>query len=204
VIVRAWDTSGAYGDQTLNITVNTSKPTVTVSTPTNNSTVSSPTKLKASATPSNGQKICGWWVYVDSIGVYSAGSVNSINTKLNMAPGAHQIVVRAWDTSGAYGDQTINVTVEQTAKKLSITVSSPTQGATVGSPINVQAIANRPKGEWMKKWWVYLDNVQVFSAGANPKINTNIKASSGNHKLKVEAEDTGGQTAQQILHVTVK
>jgi acid phosphatase len=204
VIVRAWDTSGAYGDQTLNITVNTSKPTVTDSTPTNNSTVSSPTKLKASATPSNGQKICGWWVYVDSIGVYSAGSVNSINTDLNMALGAHQIVVRAWDTSGAYGDQTINVTVEQTVKKLSITVSSPTQGATVGSPINVQAIANRPEGKWMKKWWVYLDNVQVFSAGANPKINTNIKASSGNHKLKVEAEDTGGQTAQQIVHVTVK
>ena len=200
VIVRAWDTSGAYGDQTLNITVNTSKPTVTVSTPTNNSTVSSPTKLKASATPSSGQKICGWWVYVDGMGVYSAGSVNSINTNLSMAPGVHQIVVRAWDTSGAYGDQTINVTVEQ----LTIAVSSPNPGAKIGSPINVQAIANRPKGEWMKRWWVYLDNVEVFTVDAEPKINTNIHASSGSHTLKIEAQDTGGQTAQQVVTVTVK
>ena len=200
VIVRAWDTSGAYGDQTLNITVNTSKPTVTVSTPTNNSTVSSPTKLKASATPSSGQKICGWWVYVDGMGVYSAGSVNSINTNLSMAPGVHQIVVRAWDTSGAYGDQTINVTVEQ----LTIAVSSPNPGAKIGSPINVQAIANRPKGEWMKTWWVYLDNVEVFTVDAEPKINTNIHASSGSHTLKIEAQDTGGQTAQQVVTVTVK
>jgi len=142
VIVRAWDTSGAYGDQTINITVNTSKPTVKVSTPTNNSTVLSPTNLKASATPSSGQKISGWWVYVDGIGVYNAGAVSSINTNLNMVVGKHTIVVRAWDTSGAYGDQTIYVTV----KTLMVIVSAPTQGETVSAQINVQANGKVPNG----------------------------------------------------------
>jgi len=200
VIVRAWDTSGAYGDQTLNITVTTNKPTVTVSTPTNNSTVWSPTNLKASATPSSGRKISGWWVYVDSIGVYNAGAVNGINTYLKMTPGSHQIVVRAWDTSGAYGDHTINVTVN----KLTVSVSSPTQGAKVDSPINVQATGKCVTGEWIKKWWVYLDHVQVYSAGAVDKIDTNIQASSGSHTPKVEAQDSGGDSAQQVLTVTVK
>ena len=199
VIIRAWDTSGAYGDQTLNITVTANKPTVTVSTPTNNSTVLSPTTLKASATPSSGQ-ICGWWVYVDGIGVYSAGAVNRISAYLKMTPGSHQIVVRAWDTSGAYGDQTINVTVT----KMTVTISSPTQGKSVGSPINVQATGKCMTGKWTKKWWVYLDNVQVYSAGAVAKIDTSISASSGSHTLKVEAQDSGGDTSQQILTVTVK
>lgn len=200
VIVRAWDTSGAYGDQTLNITVNTSKPTVTVSTPTNNSTVLCSTHLNASATPSSGQKISGWWVYVDGIGVYNAGAVNNIYASLTLSAGAHQIVVRAWDTSGAYGDQTINVTAE----KMTVTVSTPTQGETVGSPINVQATGKCVNGEWIKKWWVYLDNVQIYQAGGVGKIDTNISASSGNHTLKVKAQDSVGDTAQQVVNVTVK
>jgi len=200
VIVRAWDTSGAYGDETLNITVTTNKPRVTVSTPTNNSTVLSPTNLKASATPSSGQKISGWWVYVDGIGVYNAGAVNSISAYLKMTLGSHKIVVRAWDTSGAYGDHTINVTV----KKMTVAVSFPTQGETVGSPINVQATGKCVTGEWIKKWWVYLDNVQVYSAGAVGKIDANVSASSGSHTLKVEAQDSGGDTAQHVLTVTVK
>jgi YbbR domain-containing protein len=139
-------------------------------------------------------------VYVDSIGVYSAGAVNSINTNLNMVLGTHQIVVRAWDTSGTYGDQAINATVD----KLTVTVSSPSQGATVHSPINVQATGKHPNGEWMKKWWVYLDNVEVYNAGAVGKIDTNIEASSGSHTLKVKAQDSGGDTAQQTLTVTVR
>jgi hypothetical protein len=200
VIVRAWDTSGAYGDQTLHITVTTNKPTVTVSTPTDDSTVWSPTELKASATPSSGQKISGWWIYVDGIGVYNAGAVNSISTYLKMNPGSHQIVVRAWDTSGAYGDQTINVTVN----KLTVTVSSPTQGAKVDSPINVPEAGKCESGEWIKKGWVHLDHVQVYTAGAVGKIGTNIHASSGSHTVKVEAQDSGGDTAQQVLKVSVK
>jgi len=200
VIVRVWDTSGAFGDQTLSITVNTSKPSVTISTPANNSTVGSSTTLKASATPSSGQQINGWWVYVDSIGVYNAGSVKSIDTTLNLGPGTHKIVVRAWDTSGNYGDQTISVTVN----KLTVTISSPTQGSTVGSPMNVKASAKHANGQWIVKWWVYLDNVEVYHDGAVGHVNTNIQASSGSHTLKVQAQDSAGDTAQQTITVNVK
>jgi len=203
VVVRAWDTSGAYGDQTLNITVNTSRPSVNISTPSNNSTVSSPVNLKASATPSSGQKIGGWWVYVDSVGVYNAGDVASISTNLTMGPGIHTIVVRAWDTSGNYGDQTITVTVKPVST-IGVTISSPTNGSTVNSPMHVEASATHPSGQWIVKWWVYLDNSEVYHAGAVGHINTNIHAASGSHTLMVKAQDSGGNTAQQSLTVDVK
>ena len=68
--------------------------------------------LKASATPSSGQTIMGWWIYVDSKGSYHAGATNSVNANLTMTKGKHTVVVRAWDSSGNYGDHTITVTAQ--------------------------------------------------------------------------------------------
>jgi hypothetical protein len=67
--------------------------------------------LRASATPSSGQTVTGWWVYVDGKATYKGGATTSINTNLKMSTGAHKVVVRAWDTSGNYGDHTIAVTI---------------------------------------------------------------------------------------------
>jgi hypothetical protein len=49
---------------------------------------------------------------VDGNDVFSAGQVNSINTTLSMATGQHTIIIRAWDSTGAFGDQTLTVTVQ--------------------------------------------------------------------------------------------
>ncbi len=200
VMVRAWDTSGSYGDQTLNITVNTNKPSVTISTPSNKSTIGSPVNLKASASPSSGQTITGWWVYVDSVGVYNAGNVKSINTNLTMGPGTHTVIARGWDTSGNYGDQTITVTV---TSQTTVKVSTPTAGSNIGSPFNVKASATAASGSSIVGWWVYLDSVGVYNAGKANSINTNISASAGSHTLVVRAWDSSGAYADQTLVVTV-
>src|ERR1700751_5044450 len=91
VVGRAWDSSGNFGDQTLTLTVNAIKPSVNISTPLNNASVGSPVNLRASATPSSGQTIVGWWVYVDSKGSYDAGATNSINANLTMSSGTHKV-----------------------------------------------------------------------------------------------------------------
>ena len=202
VMARAWDTSGAYGDQTVNISVNTSKPSVSISTPSNNSNVGSPMNLQASATPSNGQKISGWWVYVDSVGKYNAGSVNSINTNLTLSPGWHKIVVRAWDNSDSYGDETISVNA--TTSKTTVTVSSPTPGSNVSSPISLRASASPSSGKTIVGWWVYLDSKGVYNTGAVNSISPNITASPGNHTLVVRAWDSSGGYGDQTVPVTVK
>jgi phosphatidylinositol-3-phosphatase len=112
IVVRAWDSSGAWGNWDFALTVAELQPMVKVSSPANPATVGSPVHVIASASPSPGHTITGWWIYVDGTGVYNAGAVNSINASVPMAVGNHSVVVRAWDSSGAYGSQTMTAEVE--------------------------------------------------------------------------------------------
>jgi hypothetical protein len=108
--VRAWDTSGAYGDQTLTVTVSR-KPAVVVSAPSPGASVASPIHIQSSATPSGAGVIRGWYIYVDGLAKYNTGAVASITANVPATPGQHTVMVRAWDSSGAFGDQTFSVQV---------------------------------------------------------------------------------------------
>jgi hypothetical protein len=82
---------------------------VAVTTPTNNQQLGTPFNLVANATSS--YQIVGWHVYVDGHDTYQAGQTNSINTNINASNGTHQIVTRAWDSTGAYGDVSQQITI---------------------------------------------------------------------------------------------
>lgn len=200
VKVRAWDSSGVYGDQTISISVSTSHPTVSVSTPANNASVGTPFNLQASAAAGAGKSISGWAIYLDGAAVFSAGSVNSINTNIAASAGTHTVIVRAWDTSGAYGDQTLTVTV---ANKPSVAVSTPTPGSNVPAPINIQASATASGGHWISGWRIYLDGVSKYSTGSVGSINTSIPASAGTHTVIVRAWDSSGAYGDQTFTVQV-
>ena len=201
IVVRAWDSSGAFGDQTITLTVAALRPTVAVSTPTNSAAVGSPVNIQASASPTPGQMISGWWVYVDGAATYSAGPTNTINANLAMALGTHMMVVRAWDTSGAHGSQTLTVTV---SSKPAVEVSAPATGSNVTSPIHIQASAIACSGRSITGWWVYLDSVGVYQAGAVGAINAYVTASAGTHTLLVRAWDSSGAYGDQTFSVQVK
>jgi hypothetical protein len=83
--------------------------TVKLASPVANSTVSAPIQLQAYA--SSSRPIVGWHAYLDSENLYTAGITGSITASLNATLGVHQLVVRAWDSSGAYGDQTVEISV---------------------------------------------------------------------------------------------
>jgi hypothetical protein len=200
IVVRAWDTSGAYGSQTFTLTVASLQPTVAVSTPTNAANVGSPVNLRASASPSAGQTIGGWWVYVDGVGTYQGGPVDVINTELSMKAGTHTVVVRAWDTSGAYSSQTLTLTV---SSKPAVSVSTPAVGSNVISPIKVQASATASTGHSITGWWIYLDGVGKYQAGAVGSINASISAGTGTHTLLVRSWDSSGAYGDQTLAVQV-
>src|ERR1044071_5678612 len=82
--------------------------TVNVSSPVNNYSGSSP--VHVAATASSDQKITGWVVYIDSQVAYQSGS-SSIDTQLNVGQGSHQLVVRAWDAWGRWGDKWETISV---------------------------------------------------------------------------------------------
>jgi hypothetical protein len=83
--------------------------TVRLSSPAANSTVNGSFSLQASASSSS--PIVGWHAYLDSNNVFTAGTTGSISGTINAGSGTHQLVVRAWDSTGAYGDQTISFSV---------------------------------------------------------------------------------------------
>jgi Bacterial Ig domain len=195
VIVRAWDSSGAFADQTLSLNV-AAGVTVSVSSPANNSTVGTSATVSASATSSN--TITGWHVYVDGVDSFSAGQVSSISAPLTLAVGAHTIVVRAWDSSGAFGDQTLSVTA---AKPVSVSVSAPANGATVGSPVTIAASA--ASSHVITGWHIYVDSVDSFSAGQTASINASLAMGVGTHTVIVRAWDSTGAYGDQTLTLHV-
>lgn len=101
--------------------------TVRLSSPAANSTVNGSFSLQASASSSS--PIVGWHAYLDSQNVFTAGTTGSISGTINAAAGTHQLVVRAWDSTGAYGDQTVRFTVGSGSG-----APAPTSGGSTGLP----------------------------------------------------------------------
>jgi hypothetical protein len=175
------------------------KPEVIVSSPANSSTMAAPVPIQASANPSPGHSIVGWWIYVDSVGVYKAGAVSSIQPNVGMHTGTHRVVVRAWDSSGNFGDQTLTLNVN--AIKPSVKISTPLNNASVGSPVNLRASATPSSGQTIVGWWVYVDRIGSYNVGATNSINANLKMSSGTHKVVVRAWDSSGSYGDHAITV---
>jgi hypothetical protein len=107
IVIRAWDSTGAYGSQAFK--VNVRPVAVNISNPLNAAQVAS--SINVSATATSSKPIAAWTVYVDSGVVHRQNYGNTLNANLQLTPGTHKVTVRSWDSTGAYGDQAINVMV---------------------------------------------------------------------------------------------
>jgi phosphatidylinositol-3-phosphatase len=201
VVVRAWDTSGGYGDQTLTVTASTATPTVAVSTPSNNVTAGTPVNLQAAASPTAGHSIQSWHVLVDGKSTLSAGASSKVNLQVPLTVGKHTLAVQAYDTSGTYGQQTLTVTA---SAKPAVTVSTPGFGSNVLSPVKIQASAAPSSGHTITGWWVYVDSVGKYNAGAVNSIGPSISTSQGVHTIIVRAWDSSGAYGDQTFTVDVR
>jgi hypothetical protein len=85
---------------------------VHVAAPLANATVTAPVHVQATASSSH--PITGWVVYLDNVSVYTS-SAASINANFAALKGTHQLVIRAWDSTGAYGSQALQATVSAAA-----------------------------------------------------------------------------------------
>jgi hypothetical protein len=117
VVVQAWDSSGAVFKFPESITVNSSAPPpppppsgsgVSVTAPANGSTVGAPLHVVASA--SAGNPITAMKIYLDNIDMFTVFA-NQLDTTVSASPGAHFLVVQAWDLTGAVYKQPLNITV---------------------------------------------------------------------------------------------
>ena len=116
VVVQAWNSGGSVFKTPLTITVGTSTAActpdatgVTVCTPTAGSTGASPVHVTAAAMSSLGP-ITAMRVYVDSVSMYLTNAA-SLDTSVSMSSGSHNMVVQAWDSSGAVYKNARSITV---------------------------------------------------------------------------------------------
>jgi hypothetical protein len=178
------------------------RPEVILSGPANDAIMASPVPIQATAYPSPRHSVSGWWIYVDGVGVYHAGAASSIHSNISMRTGAHLVVIRAWDSSGSYGDQTFTLTVN--AIKPSARVSRPSNNSTVGSAMNLQALATASSGQDITGWWVYVDSKPTYTCGATNSINANLKLSTGKLNVVVRAWDSSGNYGDKGITVTAR
>lgn len=81
-----------------------------------------------------------------------------------------------------------------------VTVSSPANGATVGSPVRV--VANATSGYPIVAMKVYVDNNIAYSTSAS-SIDTSIAMASGWRYVVVQAWDSTGAVQKQALNINV-
>jgi hypothetical protein len=91
----------------LHATILSATVTVTVTSPTGSSSTS-PVHFVATATSTAGS-ITGWVVYSDSNNMWQINST-SLNAWVILPFGSHTIIVRAWDSTGAYGSDQFSLT----------------------------------------------------------------------------------------------
>src|SRR6185369_11256558 len=167
---------------------------VNVCSPTSGSTVSSPVRFTAAAKST--LPITAMRIYIDNVSVYLT-SAASLDVSIAVSPGTHNVVVQAWNSSGAVlKSALITLTVTQgtpgacSAATVGVTVCSPTPGATVASPVHVTAAAKSAAGP-ITAMRIYVDNVSVYAVNA-AGIDTTLAVSSGTHSMVVQAWDSTG------------
>jgi len=105
---------------------------VTIASPASGTTATSPVHFVASATSTH--PITAMRIYVDNVSVYLV-SAAKLDTLVAMGPGAHNVVVQAWDSTGAFFKTPLALTVSGTSPTPTPTpIPTPTP---VASPLPV-------------------------------------------------------------------
>lgn len=88
---------------------------VTLWKPTDQGYASTNVQIRAYAAPDPGHTITGWIAYFNSKEGPTGGASQWFGATATESPGTYQVVVRAWETGGAFASQTVNITVEANA-----------------------------------------------------------------------------------------
>jgi len=173
---------------------------VTVSSPNNGGTVSSPVNYVASSTTSCSKGVASMGVYVDNQ-LQTVVNGNSMNANVTISTGNHKTVVQEWDRCGGSTYVAVDLTVDG-GNKSGVNVSTPSEGGTVGSPVNYVASATTSCSKGVASMGIYVNNVLTY-VGNGSSLNTNLSLGSGNYHTVVEEWDHCGGAAYTPIDISV-
>jgi hypothetical protein len=175
---------------------------VTVTSPSNGSTVQGPVPYAASATTSCNKG-------VSSMGIYTAPGVlayvvggSSINTSLNLNPGTYNTTVEEWDYCGGAATKAVTITVSSSGGS-GVTVTSPANNSSVGSPVNFTASATTSCPQGVSAMGIYTAPGQLAYTVNGSSMNYNLSLNAGTYNTVVEEWDRCGGAATKPVTITV-
>ena len=83
----------------------------------------------------------------------------------------------------------------------SVTICTPTNGATVTSPVNIVA-GTTDNASTVKYVQIYVDGVKQYQVSGN-QLNTSLPMSTGTHRVTVQAQDAAGTIFKSTINITV-
>ncbi len=176
---------------------------VTVSSPANGATVSASVHYVASATTSSCSK------GVASMGIYTAPGVLayvvdgvSLNTTLTLKAGKYDTVVQEWDKCGGASTSPVTITVSA-GSSTGVSVSSPANGSTVGSPVDFKATASTSCSKGVSSMGVYTAPSQLAYVVQGDSMNYNLALNPGKYNVVVQEWDGCGGASTTPLTITV-
>ena len=122
-----------------------------------------------------------------------------------LSPGPHRGVMIAADIDNRLQQTVFNFTVGSAScsapTSAGVHICAPASGATVTSPVQVQAMAKVTGTLSSTQLWV--DGVKKFSTASN-SLNTSVVVASGTHRFAVLAINATGQKWESVVNATVK
>ncbi|HYG98136.1 MAG TPA: PKD domain-containing protein [Terriglobales bacterium] len=170
---------------------------VTVTSPTDGGTFASPVRFIASAASPNA-RITGIALYIDYQRVALVNGA-ALDQSVAMSGGIHGITVQAWDATGAVFKKSLTVNV--TTTQGGVRVTSPQNGATVGSPVRFVASAGSPNAA-ITAMAIYVDSQRVALVNG-ASIDQAIALGTGSHYAVVQAWDATGAVFKTPLTINV-
>ena len=187
---------------------------VTVCSPIASSTMNSPVRFTAAAKST--LPITAMRIYIDNVSAYLA-SAASLDVSLAVTAGTHNVIVQAWDSSGAVFKSPLTLTVTPnptptptptpppsacTAANVGVTICTPASGSVTGSPVHVTAAAKSATAP-ITVVRIYVDNLSRYSVNA-ATIDASLALSAGTHSIVVQAWSTTGAVLKKAQTVIVQ
>lgn len=191
ISAQAWDSSGALFKQTATFTVNT-PPVAALSLI--QSSAYAPATVTASTAGST-----------DATGTITASSLDfgdgtvvsgTLASHIYKIAGTYTVRATVTDSNGLSSFSSKTVTV----KPPTVTITSPTPGAWVHSPVHV--LASAASGAKVSAVWVYVDNTVKYQTSQS-SVNTYIGVAKGAHTVTVKAWDATGALFTSSVSITV-
>jgi hypothetical protein len=166
---------------------------IVVERPLDGDILASPVTLDASATTDVANaRVTAWHVYVDGVLAYgTAGPTPSISTSLAMDDGSHELIVRAWDSTGYYDSTSLTITIG-ICSGFTVDLQSPAAGSVV-SPVQFAAVAS--SCHRVTGFAVYVDGRRVYEQPGSTSLDASLDLPVGHYSVAVRATDSTRATA---------